>query len=241
MRLSRSARKISPRGFTLVELLVAMTIASVVLLAVFGLVDQSSNSYRDTRRQTTVLADARAFLQFFESDLRSRQPGTPYLHLGIGGSVAIAFIRTRSYDERGPDDLGDLSTPIYYVALTHDGSGLAPRLFRRSIGPEETQEILESGPTPALPPIDPEIDEPVLHNVLHFSATPLRRDRETRQLVPLSEPGQRPEAVAVRITLLDDHAASRLTTAEDWENLGSGESTLARQARTFRRTFRTTP
>ena len=65
-------------GFSLVELLTAMAVTSMLMMALFSMVGQSSTNYRISQRKVTTLADLRSLFHFMENDLASRVEDTRY-------------------------------------------------------------------------------------------------------------------------------------------------------------------
>lgn len=248
---SRSARAL---GFTLVELLVAMGITSVLMVALLSLVGTSTESLTHTQRALNSISQSRAFLQFFDRELSTRLPGTPLIHeinSAAGGlsSDRIAFIRTLTDDEQitfanqTPPEPGDLGTSIYYIAYTDDPR-FAPcySLYRRSLGPEETQEIIESSvtsPDPDFPAATASNGEPVIPNILAFEAKPKYRDPATGDLedwvITDTEP---PAVIELKITFFDESAARRYKTQSEWDRLASAPlDNELRFIRTFSRSI----
>ena len=207
----------------MIELLVAMAITSIIMVTLFSLVGQSTASYTQTQRAVNSVSQARAFIQFFDRELSTRLPGTPLIHATENGSDRLAFIRTLTQDEFTDSDPGDLGTSIYYVGFSDDGRrGESPKLFRKNLGPEETQDLIELGATPAFPTMDPATDEQIIPNVLAFEATPMFRDPtdgELREWTATSP--ERPSVIALSITFIDDSSAQRFKTQSEWNRLAT--------------------
>lgn len=228
--LGDGGRSMFARGFSMIELLVAMAITSIIMVTLFSLVGQTTTSYTQTQRAVNAVSQARAFIQFFDRELSTRLPGTPLVHEkksaagGPSSSERIAFVRALTADEFTDTDPGDLGTSIYYVAFSNDGSrGESPKLFRKSLGPKETQEkIIEAGNTPALPTVDPTKDETIIPNVLSFEATPMFRDTANGGLTEWANGSpQPPSVVELEITFIDDSSAQRFKTQAEWNRLAT--------------------
>lgn len=231
-------------GFTLIELLVAMAITSIIILALFAVVGQSTTNYTQTSRAVNTLSQARAFIQFFDREISTRLPSTPLIHeTGGSGGVAdadkIAFVRTLPAIEQSADSPGDLATSMYYVGFSQDlGSDVSPKLFRRTLNPEETQnEILDTTGTPSLPPTT-ENDEAIVYNVLDFQARPQKLSANG-SLEDWSETDtDSPVALVMSIRFIDESSAQRFTDEAAWNRLASSPSESERQLlRTFTRTI----
>lgn len=213
----------------MIELLVAMAITSIIMVTLLSLVGQSTASYTQTQRAVNAISQARAFIQFFDRELSTRLPGTPLVHSpkssagGPPGSDRIAFVRTLSTDEFLPTDPGDLGTSVYYVDYSADGTrGQSPKLFRKSLGPGDTQAFIEANGTPAMPTVDPTVDEPIIPNVLSFEATPMYQDSSTGNLTPWATSSPEPPSlIELKITFLDDSSAQRFKTPPEWNRLAT--------------------
>jgi len=231
------------RGFSMIELLVAMAITSIIMVTLFSFVGQSTTSYTQTQRAVNAVSQARAFIQFFDRELSTRLPGTPLIYekrSAVGASSSserIAFVRVLSPDEFTDTNPGDLGTSVYYVDFSSDGpSGESPKLFRKSLGPKQTQEdIIEAGATPALPTVDPAQDEPMIPNVLFFKATPMFRDTTSGGLKEWDTTSpQPPSVIDLSITFVDDSSAQRFRTKTEWNRLATSPRDSERQlVRTF--------
>lgn len=207
-------------GFTLVELLSAMAITSLLMLSLFSMVGQSSTNYRLTTRKVNTLADTRSFLHFFQSDLSARVSDTKFFWQDSGsGSHSIAFVRTAA---SSANTLGDLETSVYYVAFTADDSKRgSPKIFRRTLNAADTQKLLESGNTAPFPAYDPAVDEVVVYNVLRFEITPQQRSAAGDWQPWLATSNTAPGQLQIVIELTDDFSAQRLMQESDWNRIAS--------------------
>jgi len=236
IRPFRSAK----RGFTLVELLASIAIASILMIVLLGFMQQSSSTYQETQRAVTTLSDARAFLKFFESELSSRLPGTPLISTPGGDGDKIAFVRAQSYDEQ-KSDTGDLQTSMYYTAFTKDtGAGGSPKLFRHSLDAKDTQKLIETSlaANPAMPSPTINLDEPILYNVVTFKAQPKYYDGagEAHDWSPTNT--EKPDFMEVVVGVVDDGTAARFPAESSWARLRDPNSNDAKKyVRTYKRTI----
>ena len=232
-----------PRGFSMVELLIAMAITSVIMLALFSLVGQSTDSYTRTQRAVNTVSQARAFIQFFGRELSTRLPGTPMLHQkGSGGGVEasgkIAFVRAVSSDEQQAASPGDLNLVSYRLAFTRDTPGAeSPKLFRAARNQELTQTFLETPGTHPFPADEPALDEPIVANVIGFTAQPRFESGTGLEDWTETSPGP-PSVIELSIRFLDDSSAQRFRSRADWDRLAdSPRDSELQLIRTFTRTI----
>jgi prepilin-type N-terminal cleavage/methylation domain-containing protein len=211
------------RGFTLIELLTSMAISSIILLFLFGLINQSSVTYKNTQSAVNTLSESRAFYHFFETDLSSRLPNTPLLsEVSPSGYDKIGVIRVKSFDEprvaNAPDS--DLRSSVYYVAFTQDLRGaVSPKLYRSYMDAAQTQALIDSSPTPTIPAGNPAVDEPLVYNVVSFKAQP-RQLNSAGQPEPWTPTSAQPPAfVEITLELIDDGTAARFRSQGSWAQL----------------------
>ncbi len=219
----------------MIELLVAMAITSVIMIALFSLVGTTTDSYTRTQRAINTVSQARAFIRFFETELSTRLPSTYFIHVssessgGPDTSDMIAFVRVLSEDEQDalatatPPDPGDLGTAVYYVDyLNEPGNSFIPALFRKQLGPKETQEkIITPGTSATFPGPDPANDEPIVLNLLKFTAQPqfVNAAGELEDWDAASSSS--PSVIKLTIRFLDDSSALRFKTKADWNRLAT--------------------
>ena len=219
----------------MIELLVAMSITSVIMVALFSLVGTTTDSYTRTQRAINTVSQARAFMRFFETEISTRLPSTYLIHVssdssgGPDASDMVAFVRVLSEDEQDalteatPPDPGDLGTAVYYVDyLDAPGNSVIPALFRKQLGPKETQEkIINPGTSATFPSPDPANDEPIVLNLLEFTAQPqfVNTAGALEDWSPSSS--ESPSVLLLTIRFLDDSSALRFKTKDDWDRLAT--------------------
>lgn len=231
-------------GFSLIELLVAMAITSFIMIALIGLIGQSSTVYKDSRSAVESLSDARSLMQFFEAELRSRLPRTPFLtETTSGGPDKFGYVRAGSFDEQVVAPTGDLSTSVYYIAFTADSPGAgSPKLFRHYLDARKTQDLLETPAPPSIPAVDPAKDEPLLYNVIRFEAKPKRLNAAGvyEPWTPANDAP--PSIVEITVETTDDASATRFKTEGAWISLrNTSEPNLQKIIRRYSRTIPLAP
>jgi type II secretory pathway pseudopilin PulG len=230
----------------MVELLIAMAITSMIMLALFSLVGQSTDSYTRTQRAVNTISQSRAFIQFFGRELSTRLPGTPMLHEKatsngvVEASEKIAFVRAVSSDEQQAAKPGDLNLVSYRVAFSQDTTNVeSPKLFRAAHNPALTQTFLETAGTPAFPAADPTLDEAIVANVIGFTAKPRSYSGTPPVLTDWTATSpQQPSVIELTIRFIDDSTAQRFKTRAEWDRLATSPRENERQfIRTFTRTI----
>jgi hypothetical protein len=196
------------------------------MVVLFSLVGQSTAGFTQTQRAVNTISQARAFIQFFGRELSTRLPDTPMIHekgsgSGVEASDKIAFVRTVSIDEQQSANPGDLNLTHYYVAFTQDGANAeSPKLFRGTMDPGETQTALTAPGTPSLPTADPLLDEPIVPNILNFTATPRYYAGSPPVLTDWTSTSTVfPSIIELTIRFIDDSSAQRFKTRAEWDRL----------------------
>jgi prepilin-type N-terminal cleavage/methylation domain-containing protein len=241
VNLSSDRFKHVQNGFTLIELLVSVTISAVLLLGLAAIIDQTTDGYAKSQRSVQELSQIRALTQLIESELSTRMPETPFVHISPNGedyenSDQIAFVRTLDLHEQDRKHPGDLTTHCYYVAIvTGPDRGVCPKLFRKVLNPLETQSFIENQAIRELPPVDHESDEAVIDHVLGFRATPKFFNVRTGEYETWNETMDRtPEILELTIRWVDEATARRFTRVQDWNRLSMSPR---KNERHFIRTF----
>ena len=185
-----------PAAFTLIELMVAAAITTLLLLGMTGIFDQAMKAWRLSSRRADAEREVRATLSTLQRDLRSlwsetnlpvyrftSKPQIPFINPSespeYSQSVALFFL-TRLSTNQQPDpatDRGDICGVGYYVAWDDDTK--AYNLYRYLQGSSDQRENLrtflaDARPLPLrdglFPATSPRRDEVVGANVINFRA-----------------------------------------------------------------------
>lgn len=212
-------------GFTLVEMLVAMTIGTVVLLAAAAMLGRGGSDYqriggniggeRESRALITVLAeDLKATRHHPEARYERSTADWPQDRLGL---LTLQPADAQADTER----LGDLCAVHYHLQdLTINGK-IVRCLMR---GQRDSRETFASIARKDFSGVfDPTArDEPLAFGVLSFEARPRVRDPQGKwQDWSLDRhPTTAPEALAVRVVLARRETVPKLTTSAAWDGGG---------------------
>jgi prepilin-type N-terminal cleavage/methylation domain-containing protein len=166
------------RGFTLVEMMVALGIGSLVLVLAVTSLGSVSSGYDRNTNGVAAEREARAVLTLAAEDLAKAVAGGEPEFERDGGPWPLdrmGFLGLQPDDAQTPEQrVGDLCGVVYYVrdlVIGGDTVRCLPRGFR---GSDETFATVESGTVETL--YEPESrDEPVAFGVLSFEAEPLVR------------------------------------------------------------------
>lgn len=145
-------------GFTLVELLMAVAISSILLVMLASMLESSLTAYTGQQRQSSAAVESRAGLEILRADLRS-YCAAPDDFTKTSDDLIPRFIIEASSTDRGSDkiaflrylrssanpamadtaDQGSVVLVAYAVGFTADTGGLrSQKLYRQQFTPEET-------------------------------------------------------------------------------------------------------
>ena len=217
-------------GFSLAELLTAMAVTSLLMIALFSLLGQSSAHYHLSQRHINSLADGRALFHFLENDLASQVAGTTFfLQADANGQTQMAFVRQR--DAAQTDATGDLMGCFYYIAFREDEARHgSPTLFRRILDAHATQQWMQAGNAAVLPSPDPLVDEPLAYHVLRWEIRGLQRDAQGRRQPWDSAPGSAPSDLEILVEMVDERTAQRFKTEQQWKDWANSQDPQKREA-----------
>ncbi len=218
------------RGFTLVELLSAMVIGSMILLAAASLLGSSGDGYERVGGGVAAEREARALITQLTSDLstaRFHKDGVIEVSNKSWPDDRLGFLSLQPAQAQSDEGrIGDLCAVHYYMDdLTIGGKTVRclMRGFRESV---ETFDAVENGDIKPLFLKQNTLDEPVAFGVVSFEARPKSKDPQGRWIDWIKNDDKGPEAFEVRLVIARRDLAGRLKTSSDWNGGGSGGSQL---------------
>ena len=171
-------------AFSLLELLVAISVLCILLVILLDIVQGATNLWRTSENKVEAYREGRAALQVISSDLRHAlaSTNTNFFRRDISSypnSTNVAFLATLPLSSQETNSLSDVCTVGYFLAYDNKSpvSGITGRqsynLYRYFVESNETFAKLSdsSGPADVLdfdPSRQPEI---LARNVVGFKAT----------------------------------------------------------------------
>ncbi|MBN8457089.1 MAG: prepilin-type N-terminal cleavage/methylation domain-containing protein [Verrucomicrobia bacterium] len=210
-------------GFSLVELLVAMSIGTVVLLTAAAMLGRGGDDYARIGGNVGAEREARALITQITEDLRAAtfHPDSVFEKSGAAWPVDRlgVFVLQPGDSQSTQGHLGDLCAVQYYLRdLTINGKAVRclMRGFRES---KDTFAAVGRGEAAGL--FAPaERDEPVAFGVLAFEARPKSRDTSGAWLDWVKNTTVPPEAVEIRLVIARRETTAKLKSSSEWDGGG---------------------
>ena len=211
----------SPRGFTLIELMVAMTIGMVVLLTAIAMLGRGGDEYERIGGNVGSGREARAVLTQLSEDLRATSDALFENNTAVWPATRLGLFTLQSPEaQSAAGQLGDLCVVQYYLKDLTIGGKTVRCLMRGFRESKETFAALRSGQTATLL-VPGERDEPLAFGVISFEARPKSRDPGGAWVDCKPDAALPPEAVEVRIILARRELAAKLTSPAAWDGGGT--------------------
>jgi prepilin-type N-terminal cleavage/methylation domain-containing protein len=167
-------------AFSLLELLVAVSVLSILLVILLNIVQGATNLWRTSENKVEAYREARAALQVMSSDLRNILPSTnfAFFRTDLTNTPNIGFLTTLPLSSQNTTSLSDVCTVGYFLKYDDKSpvAGTSGRqsknLYRYFVESNETFANLTANPTTALTAsLDTDHFEILARNVVGFNAT----------------------------------------------------------------------
>ena len=212
-------------GFTLLELLVTLSIGAVLLLVAATMLGRAGDSYSQGSGSVAAEREARGVLTQMGDDFAKAvwHQDTIFEAGGEGWKRArTGFLSLQPEDAQSDDGRsGDLCAVHYYVKDIQVGPSTVRCLMR---GFRESGEVFPALKAGSLTPMfaEEDTDEPVAFGVLAFEATPLTRELGTGNLIDWTQTGNPvttgPDFLRLRLVVARRELLGKLATASDWDS-----------------------
>lgn len=215
----------APHGLSLVELMVAMAVGSIILLLAAAMLARSGREYERLGGSLGAERDARALVGQISSDLSSAcfHPGIVFESSGPDWvSDRIGFLSLQPEGAQSQSrHIGDLCAVHYYLEdLSMDGKTVRVlmRGFRDSA---DTFDALRNDGLPDLFSPEKSVDEPLAFGVVSFMARPVSRGRDGRWSEWKASATTPPDAIDLRVVIARRSLAAKLSEPADWQGGGA--------------------
>ena len=170
-------------AFSILELLVAVSVLSILLVVLLNIVQGATSLWRGSENKVEAYREARAALQVISSDLRNTlaSTNTNFFRTNISGypnPTNLTFLATLPLSSQNTNSLGDVCTVGYYLNYENKSSvpGTSGRqsynLYRYFVESNETfANLTANSTTPLTTSFDTNHCEILARNVVSFNAT----------------------------------------------------------------------
>jgi len=168
-------------AFSILELLVAVSVLSILLVVLMNIVQSSTSLWRGSENKVEAYREARAALQVMASDLKSILPttNTDFFRTNLMPSPNIAFLAALPISSQDTtSSKSDVCTVAYYSdygnksPIAGDKGRQSYNLYRYFVESNETFTNLTSNPTTALTAsFDTNHFEILARNIVDFQTT----------------------------------------------------------------------
>ncbi|MGB1128908.1 MAG: PilW family protein [Haloferula sp.] len=214
----------SPRGFTLVEMLVSMGAGMIVLVLAVTSLRSTGDGYTRSTSSMSAEREARAVLTIAAEDLSKAVRGREMVFGGGGEGWKkdeLGFLCLQPEDAQSSSQwVGDLCAVVYYLDELEIGRDSVRCLMRGFRNSEETFDALRSDGVAGL--YEPKsVDEPVAFGVLAFEVEPLVRAGAGAWVEWTRADDaewQGPDAVRMRLVVARRELMGKLRKEGDWDS-----------------------
>jgi len=233
-----SSMRACRRGFSLLELMFATAIGSVILILAATMLGSSSDGYERVGGSVASEREARALIAQLASDL-----GTATFHKDYviekstqpWATDRIGFLSLQpaaAQTEAGR--IGDLCAVNYYIDDLPIG-GRSVRCLMR--GFRESDATFKAVKADSLTPLfekKPNLDEPIAFGVVSFEARPRSRDAAGQWIDWPKNDLIGPEAIDIKLVIARRELAGKLKSAADWQGAGQAGKLLGSPSEAYR-------
>ncbi len=227
-------------AFTLLEVMVSMTILSILIVLLLSMVNAASQLWRDSENRVDSYREARAALNVIASDLESIFPSTNtnFFALDPRGLPATAAPKTvassvfflsalprDAQDQNaGKSDLCQVGYFMAYDKTTLNNTNQSYNLYRYFRSSDPTFAAIKSNQFFQNMTSTPAGGEEILaRNVTSFKVSAYTIDRATGALGPFAQTAETssPDVIEITLTAVNKESAAKFTGKSDWTNTNS--------------------
>jgi len=221
-------------AFSLLELLVAVSVLSILLVILLNIVQGATNLWRTSENKVEAYREARAALQVISSDLRNTlaSTNTNFFRTDLTNTPNLGFLTTLPLSSQNATSLSDVCTVGYFLKfdnksqLTNALGRQSYNLYRYFVESNETFANLTANSTTALTTsFDTNHCEILARNVVSFNATYLVTNGSgafTTWTQSVTTP--MPHVVEIQLTAVNNERTMRFgarSASGEWDTFSS--------------------
>lgn len=240
-------KKYRANGFSVLELLVAMAVLSVLVVLMMNMVDSATKLWRHTENSVDSYREARGALITMSRDLQYATVGTNtnWVKFNLTSGAAntnygsnVFFLTTLPPAAQPPAAKSDICEVGYFLALdrTPASTNRTLNLYRYFRGSDQTYSNIKAG-TLFSPVVTGATGEEILaRNVVSMSITPVSTNAAGQWMTGYNPTTNAPlpQIVEITLTAINQDLARKLNSTTDWSNTNSALMKQATQTFTTR-------
>jgi prepilin-type N-terminal cleavage/methylation domain-containing protein len=221
-----------PSAFSLLEVLVAISVLSVLLLILLNIVQNATSLWRGAENKVDAYREARAALQVMSSDLKNILPTTnaDFFRTNLTNTPNIGFLAALPISSQDTtSSKSDICAIGYFVAYDNkspvagDNGRQSYNLYRYFVESNETFDKLKNDPDSVLD-IDPDRLEILARNVIDFNANYFSTDGTNISQWTRPPATNMPHLVEIKITSVNNERTMRFEPRNadaEWKNFAA--------------------
>ncbi|HEY5814487.1 MAG TPA: prepilin-type N-terminal cleavage/methylation domain-containing protein [Terrimicrobiaceae bacterium] len=225
--LSGNFRQRSPLGFTLIEMLAAMAVLSLLVVAMMAIVESATKLWRDSEGRTDACREARAALLIMARDLSNAVAGTnvDFMKFNLRSGAAgtdygsnVFFLASLPASAQSASSKSDVCEIGYFLALdrTAASTNRTLNLYRYFRNSNQTFSNLSTSSLFTNITTGATGEELVARNVVGMKITPVSASEG--DWIPFGPTAEAPLPKVIEITLsaIGQDAAKKLQDSTNW-------------------------
>jgi prepilin-type N-terminal cleavage/methylation domain-containing protein len=221
-----------PSAFSLLEVLVAISVLSILLVILLNIVQNATSLWRGTENKVEAYREARAALQVMSSDLKNILPttNTDFFRTNLTNTPNIGFLAALPISSQDTtSSKSDICAVGYFVAydnkspIAGDNGRQSYNLYRYFLESNETFAKLKNNPESVLD-IDPNRLEILARNVISFNTTYFKTDGTNFSEWNRPPATNMPDLVEVKITSVNNERTMRFKARDadaEWKDFAA--------------------
>ena len=223
-------------AFSLLELLVAVSILSILLVILLNIVQGATSLWRTSENKVEAYREARAALQVISSDVKNILPTTNsnFFRTNLTNSPNLGFLATLPISSQNTDSLSDICTIGYFLKYDNKSSvgsntgRQSYNLYRYFVESNETFANLTNNPSTVLD-INPDKQPEILaRNVIGLETTYFITNG-SGEFTPWTQSATTPmpQVLEIKLTALSNERTMRFGargTSAEWDSFSANKN-----------------
>lgn len=221
-----------PSAFSLLEVLVAISVLSIILVILLNIVQNATSLWRGAENKVEAYREARAALQVMSSDLKNilQTTNADFFRTNLTNTPNLGFLTALPISSQDTtSSKSDICAVGYFVAYDNkspvagDNGRQSYNLYRYFVESNETFDKLKTNSTSVLD-IDPKRLEILARNVIDFNANYFTTDGTNFSQWTRPPATNMPHLVEIKITSVNNERTMRFAARNaetEWKDFAA--------------------